>query len=117
MTKEKKWHNQIAKYTEKYGAVAGLQQHPIQHHHCVGRTYRENKILIGTYFVIPLPFYLHDVSSDDENNVTHYPRNFVRAFGKQSSLWWVMCQKIMANDWGELPFSDEVVKAIQTTNK
>lgn len=135
MTKEKRWHNQIAKYVEKYGPVAGLPAHPIQHHHVVGRKTKQRlphprsceSILIGPWFVIPLPFHLHDVSSDHPNNVTHHEKNFVKAFGSQRALWWNMCRDIMAMDTdgspfepdqiGDLPFNSDVVEAIRATSK
>jgi len=112
----KKWHNMIQRYVEKY-SVMGCTYPNVQHHHVVGRTYIHNKIHIGQWFVIPLPVFLHDVSSNDECNVTHYPKNFVKAYGLQSSLWWNMCCKMMANDWGELPFDNDVVEAIRDTKK
>lgn len=109
-------HELIGRYVERHGPVAGNPDYPIHHHHVVGRSYVHNKVPIGEYFVIPLPWTLHCVSSDDPNNVTLYPKNFVKTYGKQSGLWWNMVRVMMADD-EVMPFGNEVVEAIMDTNK
>jgi hypothetical protein len=58
-----------------------------QLHHVLGRSAKHNKISIGHEFIIPVPFDLHDVSSNHKLNVTHHKKAFVKAFGKQSELF------------------------------
>jgi hypothetical protein len=122
MTSEQRWHEMIAKCTEKWGPVAGNPVYPIQHHHVTGRKSRQRhpktheSILIGTWFVIPLPEYLH-MGTENPNSIAVSKKNFVRTFGKQSGLWNLQRQRIMAMDIGELPFGSDVVDAILATNE
>jgi len=63
------------------------QGSPLQCHHVAGRTYKQNKIHIGHFFILPVPFDLHDVSSNHNLNVTHWRNRFTATFGMQRDLW------------------------------
>ncbi len=112
-TPEKQWHELIAQYVKVRGSVlgGGMKTEPIQYHHVAGRTYKQNKVLIGPWFVIPLPFSLHDVSSNDSLNVTHHRHAFSEAFGSQRDLWLDMIEWFKKRDI-ELPFGDDVITAV-----
>ena len=56
-------------------------------HHVFGRSYKHNKTHIGHDAVIPVPKDLHDVSSNNPDNVTHFKHNFTRRFGKQTDIF------------------------------
>jgi hypothetical protein len=87
---------------------------PYQLHHVYGRTYKHNKVLIGPWYVILLPWHLHDVASNDENNVTHYPKRFAQVYGFQRDLFLEMCDSFVTNGI-ILPFGQEVIQAISLT--
>jgi len=89
---------------------------PIQLHHVVGRTYKHNKVLIGPWFVLPLPWQYHDVHSNDPLNVTHYRHRFTDFFGQQSELFNKMCVD-MENSGIVLPFDNAVMAAIMDTRR
>lgn len=66
----------------------------IQRHHVLGRSAKQNKVSIGHWFIIPVPFWLHDVSSNHPENVTHHKKSFVKRFGAQRELFDVMYQSM-----------------------
>ena len=87
----------------------------MQIHHVCGRTYKHNKVLIGPWFIIPLPFELHDVSSNHPQNVTHYKHRFTDGYGLQSELFAEMVERL--RDRGiEVP-DQEILDAIKDTRK
>lgn len=63
---------------------------PMQLHHVKGRSFKHNKVAIGHEFILPVPFDLHDVSSNHKLNVTHHKHAFTDEFGKQSEMYEVM---------------------------
>lgn len=114
----KLFYSMIEKYVQEFGAVAYKHDKwRYQMHHVVGRTYVHNKILIGPWFVNPVTFDLHDVSSNNPYNVTHYPKRFTDEFGLQSRLWMDMVKMIVVTDDRELPFHESVSRAIMDTGK
>jgi len=96
----------------------------LQLHHVVGRSYIQNKIPIGHWFVLPLSFPLHDVSSNNPLNVTHHRHAFTDFFGLQSELFvghintlkQMGAAGIMKVSANVLP-PDEVMEAILSTRK
>jgi hypothetical protein len=72
---------------EYYNAIPQL-------HHVTGRSSKHNKVAIGNYFILPIPFILHDVSSNHPENVTHCKKAFVKRFGTQRSLFKRMYQSM-----------------------
>jgi len=89
----------------------------MQRHHVVGRKGKHNKIDIGHWFVIPLPYVYHDIRcSDDPLNVTYYHKAFTKYFGLQSELFSEMI-KSMVEHGIELPFGDDVINAIEDTRR
>ena len=92
-TAQKKWMNDITDWAEHY--IDKLYGHDymsciIQRHHVLGRSAKQNKVAVGHYFILPIPFMLHDVSSNHPDNVTHHKKAFVRQFGDQRHIFGVM---------------------------
>ena len=80
----------------------------------LGRAAKNNKVSIGHEFILPVPFDLHDVSSNHPLNVTHRKKAFVKEFGSQRDLFFTMLESM--RDYGyELPSAD-VCEAIRKTN-
>ena len=87
----------------------------IQRHHVFGRKYKQDKVHIGEFYVIPLWWELHDISSNHPNNVTHYPKRFAKAYGMQKVLFAEMVETLQ-NGGHEIP-SDEILRAIGATSR
>jgi hypothetical protein len=115
--KQRQWMNNITEWAENnlamlYGCTYECVD--IQRHHVLGRSAKHNKVDIGHWFILPVPFELHDVSSNHPENVTHRKKAFVRAFGNQRDLFLTMVEDM--RDYGyELPPAD-VCEAIRTTS-
>jgi len=107
---EKAWLQRVADYT-----CAVTEQSNIQIHHCVGREGKHNKYHIGRWFVLPLAFDLHDVSSNNEYNITHHRKAFIEKYGLESDIFSEMCSWMEGD--GELPFDQDVRDAIADTNR
>ena len=115
--KQKKWMADIAEwsicnvgllYGEEYDGAM------VQLHHVLGRSAKHNKVAIGHWFILPVPFELHDVSSNHPDNVTHCKKAFIKRFGKQSDLFNKMAMIMDEQDY-ETP-DLEVCYAIKGTN-
>jgi hypothetical protein len=102
----RQWEQMVA----DFGCVV-TREKPVQLHHVFGRTYKQNKILIGPWYILPLVHRLHDVSSNHPKNVTHWPKRFAREYGAQRDLFVSMCES-MVRYGKELPFDDDVMDAI-----
>jgi hypothetical protein len=92
---QKKWMSDIAEWANDGGIdlLFGIEYpSSIQLHHVLGRSAKHNKIAIGHEFIIPLPFELHDVSSNEPDNVTHHKKVFTSKHGSQASLFLKMVQ-------------------------
>ena len=108
-----RWHGMVEWYVAMNGPVVkGAGQ--VQFHHVKGRTYMHNKVHIGEWFILPLPWEYHDVHSNSGLCVTHFPKNFVAEFGKQSELWKPMVDEIRGY-YRQLPFDQDVIDAVMDT--
>jgi len=90
--KQKQWMRDIAEWAQDnlyvlYGDEYNDSHLPIDLHHSVGRSAKQNKISIGHEFILPVPFELHSVMSNHTDNVTHFKKNFVKRFGTQRGLF------------------------------
>lgn len=112
--KQKRWLKDIADFVRKNGHVieyAGLPD--VQLHHTCGRSYIHNKIAIGHWFVLPIPFNLHDVSKEDAPlHVGSYPKSFTEHYGKERDIFARMVEN-MRPDYDVPP--DDVLKSISDT--
>ncbi len=99
-TVQKKWMEDIAIWAANGGLRLlygdAWEFSPMQLHHVKGRSFKHNKTAIGHEFILPVPFDLHDVSSNHDLNVTHHKHAFTDEFGKQGKLF-----NIMATDMDE----------------
>tara|TARA_R110000822_G_scaffold91912_1_gene211723 strand:+ start:403 stop:837 length:435 start_codon:yes stop_codon:yes gene_type:complete len=86
----------------------------IQLHHVTGRSSKQNKVAIGHWFIIPVPFDLHDVDSNHMHNVTHHKHSFTERFGSQRSLFGDMVDDMRMEMYAIPP--TEVLDAIKDTN-
>ncbi len=115
--KQRRWMDNITEWAEDnltilYGCT--YEGVDIQRHHVLGRSAKNNKVEIGHWFILPIPFELHDVSSNHPENVTHRKKAFVKRFGNQRDLFLTMVEDM--RDCGyELPPAN-VCEAIRTTN-
>ena len=118
---QKKWMCDIAEwlmdnlhflYGERY---VNRQEYAPQLHHVVGRSAKQNKVPIGHYFILPIPFELHDGSSNHRLNVTHRKKAFTARFGMQRDLFAIMYHSMM--DQGYAVPSIDIFNAIMSTNE
>ena len=87
---QKKWMSDIADWAQyNLHKLYGEQYYNAmpQLHHVLGRSAKHNKIAIGHWFIIPVPFELHDVSSNHHFNVTHRKHNFTNQYGAQRDIF------------------------------
>ena len=91
-TAQRKWMDDITDYVNENG-LGDLYGHEydghtnIQRHHVLGRTAKHNKIHIGHWFIIPVPFELHDPNVDHKHHVGKCKKAFVRRFGSQRGIY------------------------------
>ena len=114
---QKKWMSDITDwaYENIHMLYTGgyAQDCNFQRHHVLGRSAKHNKVAIGHWFIIPVPFDLHDTSSNDPLNVTHHKHAFTKRFGKQTELFSEMMADMDMCGY-EVP-SQEIYNAIMET--
>jgi len=95
---------------------AVTRERSVQLHHVKGRKYKHNKVLIGPWYILPLTHRLHDVGSNNQFNVTHWPKRFEIEFGTQQKLFLDMVATML--EYGqEIPVPAEVLEAIGEIDK
>ncbi len=113
---QKKWMSDIADWAgyhiDKLYGVQYLGK-KFQLHHVLGRSAKQNKISVGHEFILPVPFELHDISSNHHFNVTHCKHNFTNQYGMQRDLFNKLYQS-MKNQSYKVP-SQEIYNAIMDT--
>lgn len=115
---QRKW---LAMVTEWYESIGYLDEdlngdYSVERHHVVGRKGKHNKIPIGHWFILPLPFRFHNIQSGDIHNVTNFKHNFTGRFGLQSELFKEMIDSMVYFGY-KLPFGRDVIDAIMDTRK
>lgn len=117
---QKRWMQTIAEWAKNggierlYGSEWADSQFHL--HHVVGRSYKQNKVAIGHWFIIPVPFELHDVSSNHPLNVTHFRKSFTFRFGLQKELFCAMRDNMIdCGMYEQIPFGLDVLSAIDDT--
>lgn len=111
---QKRWMERVAQFAETHGSFPKYESNQFQIHHVVGRSYKQNKIPIGHWFILPIEPEYHDVSSNNPFNVTHWRRRYCVEFGWQADQFKAMCMVILDED-GRLPFDNDVLDAIMDT--
>lgn len=87
-----RWMDSITDYINEngLGVLYGVEYEydiRMQRHHVLGRSAKHNKVHIGHWFIIPVPFELHDPNVKHEYHVGHCKKAFVRRFGTQRDLF------------------------------
>jgi hypothetical protein len=118
---EKAWHNTVAQYGRESGwlnKVFGgkvLDPYQFQLDHALGaQTKRKINLVsvkVGEFAVLPMPIELHDLTSKHPLNRTTNPAAFKREFGCPLILWRDFVLE-MRERGVELPFGDDIIKAI-----
>ncbi len=114
---QKKWMESITDWSVNnlhrlYGDEYSF--HPIQRHHVLGRSAKQNKVHIGHWFILPVPFELHDPNVNHEFHVGKCKKAFVSRFGTQRSLFNTMYQRM--KEEGYIVPDIEVHSAIMSTS-
>ena len=118
-TEEKQWMKDITDYVNNNG-LGDLYGHEyegrvdIQRHHVLGKTAKQNKTPIGHWFIIPVPFELHDPNMKNEHHVGHCKKAFVKRFGAQREIFDTMYQS-MKDEGYNVP-NNNIYSAIMSTS-
>jgi len=113
---QKKWMGDITEWAhENIESLYGRRfiGNGFQRHHVTGKSSKQNKVPIGHWFILPVPFRLHDVNSNHELNVTHRKKSFTAKFGMQRDLFANMYHSMMEQGYS-VP-SVEVFNEIMNT--
>ena len=115
--KQKKWMADIADWAsyhiDRLYGVEYLGKN-FQLHHVLGRSAKHDKVAIGHEFILPVPFELHDISSNHPENVTHCKKVFIKRFGTQRDLFLIMLESMRDQSYELPPF--DVCESIRKTS-
>ena len=115
---QKQWMKNICEFVDQYslGSIYGIEYDRSNYelHHVLGRSAKHNKVAIGNWFIIPVPFELHNVMSDHPDNVTHFKHNFTKRFGYQRNIFDEIRNGIQVLRGKPVP-SEEIYNAIMDT--
>ena len=117
---QKQWMKDISDACQ-YGVIGALYGEEYddctnwQLHHVKGRSFKHNKVSIGHWLILPVPFDLHDVSSNHPLNVTHHKNAFTNEFGMQTELMGELVGLMSAMGFYKLP-PENVLQAIEDLN-
>ena len=115
---EKQWLKDITSFIDDVGIelfYTGWNGSAYQRHHVVGKSGKHNKVHIGYWFINPVPWQLHDVSSDHPLNVTHNKNAFRKEYGDETAIF--QCLVSCMAQWGYAIPPDDVYNAIMDTGK
>ena len=116
---QKKWMDSITDYINEngLGVLYGTEYEydiRMQRHHVTGRSSKQDKVEIGHWFILPVPFELHDPSMKHKHHVGHCKKAFVKRFGTQRSLFKRMYQSMKQQ--GYIVPNSHVFSAIMETS-
>lgn len=117
--KQKQWMEDITEFAQEnlyvlFGDDYNDSFIPIQRHHVLGRTAKQNKIAIGHWFILPIPYELHEPNVDHEFHVGKCKKAFVNRYGSQRDLFSIMYVVMKAQGYS-VP-SEDIYSAIMDTN-
>lgn len=115
------WMNAITDFAnstswvlDKFGGWCYNPYH-IQRHHIFGKEAKRKidfeTTNVGHCAILPIPFELHDVSSNNKLNVTHNKKAFENTFGTQNELLADMVKQMRELGY-HVPFDDELIDAL-----
>lgn len=118
-TAQRKWMSDITDYIYENGlgdlyGCEYIYDIRMQRHHVLGRSAKQNKVPIGHWFILPVPFDLHDPNVDHAFHVGKYKHEFVERFGTQRSLFKRLCESMKQQGYTIPP--NEAYHAIMSTN-
>ena len=92
----------------EYGAV--------QIHHVVGLTARQDKVLIGPWYIIGLHWRLHDPQSSYNLNITNRRKDFLAEYDTEKELFLKMLSDMKGRGIA-IPFGGDVLDAIKSSHR
>lgn len=114
---QKKWMSDMTEFINDNGLGILYPEYGdsvhMQRHHVLGRSAKHNKVAIGHWFVIPVPFELHDPNVKHEFHVGHCKKAFVKKHGDQRGIF--QCLVSCMDKWGYDTPPMEVYHAIMDT--
>ena len=66
---------------------------------------------VGELAIMPIPYAIHNVMSNNQLNRTTNPGNYRYAFGHEKQVWHVMV-RVMQDEGYEIPFNESVIQSI-----
>ena len=114
---QKKWMDDITEFINDltlgvlYPDYEGRVE--MQRHHVMGRSARQSKVDIGHWFVIPVPYELHDPNENHQFHVGHCKKAFVKRYGNQRGIFQAL-YSMMEMEGYKVP-GKEVYNAIMET--
>jgi hypothetical protein len=115
---QKKWMSDITEFINEeslgilYPEYEGRFE--MQRHHVLGRSAKHNKVAIGHWFIIPVPYELHEPNEKHQYHVGHCKKAFVEKHGEQRGIF--QCLVSCMAEWGYDTPPMEVYHAIMDTN-
>lgn len=118
-TAQRKWMDDITVYINEIGlgylyGIHFLGRYDFQRHHVLGRSAKQNKVHVGHWFIIPVPFELHDPNMNHQFHVGKCKKAFVKQFGTQRALFDMMYQGMKEHGY-KVPDID-IYDAIMSTS-
>lgn len=110
---EQNWLNQINRFVMENGSYprGRAASAKWQFHHMFGRKARHSGKEVGRWAVIPIEFDYHDISSNEKNNITNFPKRYAEKFGSDIDQFLVMCQAIEEQQ-GKIEIPSDILEAI-----
>lgn len=118
-TAQKKWMDDITEWSIcNLGLLYGPEYDGavIQRHHVLGRSAKHDKVAIGHWFILPVPFELHDPNVNHQFHVGKCKHSFTNEFGTQRSLFMKMYNDMYEQGYDLSPIPFEVTRAIGDTS-
>lgn len=113
---QKRWESTVREFgcvlmgndQGEYGAI--------QIHHVVGLTAKQDKVLIGPWYILSLHWRLHDPRSSFTTNITNRRKDFLAEYGSEKELFLKMLSD-MQEQGIAIPFGADVLAAIKNSHK
>jgi len=115
---QKKWMSDITEFINDVGLdiLYGPDYEGdtrMQRHHVLGRSAKHNKVAIGHWFVIPVPYELHEPNLNHKYHVGSNKKGFVKKYGSQCGLF--QCLVGFMAQWGyDTPPKDAYMAIMDT---
>lgn len=110
--REKQFLEDMVEWAQANGPVAEGEGY-LMIHHTAGRSCVHNKILIGYYFILPLPSSLHETGGNHPLNITYHRKAFTKEFGNERDLFKKRVDEL--DKAGKATPPPEVMESIMTT--